>query len=46
VDDMIDQGFVDASNRRLYAVAADVPAALGLLRAAPPPDTAVPPERL
>src|SRR3954465_2598838 len=46
VDGMIDQGFVDASNRRLYAVAADVPAALGQLRAAPAPDTAVPPERL
>ena len=46
VEDMIAQGFVDPSNRRLYAIAADVPAALGLLRAAPPPETAVPPERL
>jgi uncharacterized protein (TIGR00730 family) len=46
VEDMIEQGFVDPSNRRLYAIAADVPAALTLLRAAPPPDTAVPPERL
>jgi uncharacterized protein (TIGR00730 family) len=46
VEDMIAQGFVDPSNRRLYAVAADVPAALGLLRAAPAPDTAAPPERL
>ena len=43
---MIAPGFVDPSNRRLYDIAADVPAALGLLRAAPPPDTAVPPERL
>ena len=46
VDGMIEQGFVDASNRRLYAVAADVPAALALLKAAPLPDTAAPPERL
>jgi uncharacterized protein (TIGR00730 family) len=46
VDSLIDQGFVDASNRRLYAVAPDVPAALGLLQAAPLPETAAPAERL
>lgn len=46
VDALIDQGFADASNRRLYTVAPDVPAALGLLQAAPLPDTAAPAERL
>ncbi|MEN0076955.1 MAG: TIGR00730 family Rossman fold protein [Paracraurococcus sp.] len=46
VESLIDQGFVDPSNRRLYAVAPDVPAALGLLQAAPLPETAAPAERL
>ncbi|MBK1661846.1 LOG family protein [Paracraurococcus ruber] len=46
VEALIAQGFVDPSNRRLYAVAPDVPAALALLRQAPPPETAAPPDRL
>ncbi|MDO9709747.1 LOG family protein [Paracraurococcus lichenis] len=46
IEALIAQGFVPESNRRLYAVAADVPAALALLRDAPPPETAAPAERL
>ena len=46
IEALIEQGFVDAGHRRLYAVVPDVPAALTLLRAAPPPEAAAPPERL
>lgn len=46
VEALIAQGFVPESNRRFYAVAKDVPAALALLRDAPPPETAAPAERL
>ncbi len=46
VEAMIGQGFVAESGRRLFQVAADVPACLELLRQAPPPDSAVPSARL
>jgi len=46
VEALIAQGFVSESHRRLYQVVPDVAAALALLRAAPPPDTAAPLERL
>lgn len=46
IEALIGQGFVDPSNRRLYAVAADVPAALDLLQTAPPPRAAAPTARL
>ncbi|TCZ65931.1 LOG family protein [Roseicella aquatilis] len=46
VDSLIEQGFVDESHRRLYAIAPDVPAALAMLQRAPLPETAAPPERL
>jgi uncharacterized protein (TIGR00730 family) len=42
VDSLVDQGFVTEANRKLYAVAADVPAALALLRAAHPADPGAP----
>ncbi|MCB4820472.1 LOG family protein [Roseicella aerolata] len=46
IEALIAQGFVPESNRRLYAVAPDVPAALRMLQAAPAPETAAPAERL
>ncbi len=46
IESLIAQGFVHESNRRLYTVAADVPAALAVLKTAPAPETAAPAERL
>ena len=46
VDALIAQGFVAEAHRRLFQVAPDVPAALGLLRAAPSPEAAAPSSRL
>jgi uncharacterized protein (TIGR00730 family) len=46
IDTLIAQGFAGEANRRLYAVAADVAAALDLLRQAPVPDTAAASSRL
>ena len=46
VEAMIAQGFVAESGRRLFQVAADVPACLALLRAAPLPESAAPAGKL
>ena len=46
VEALISAGFVAPECRRLYAVAADVPAALALLLATPTPDAAIPATRL
>jgi uncharacterized protein (TIGR00730 family) len=46
IEALIAQGFVDPAHRRLYQVAPDVPTALELLRTAPSPEPAAPPERL
>jgi uncharacterized protein (TIGR00730 family) len=46
VEALITAGFVAPECRRLYTVAADVPAAMALLRASPAPDAAAPASRL
>ena len=46
VEALVAQGFVAESHRRLYQVVPDVAAALEILRQAPTPETAAPPERL
>ncbi len=46
VDTLIGQGFVSEANRRLYEVAADVPAALSLLRTLRPADPGAPSSKL
>jgi uncharacterized protein (TIGR00730 family) len=46
VESLIARGFVAEGHRRLYEVAPDVPAALAILRRAPPPDTSASAARL
>jgi uncharacterized protein (TIGR00730 family) len=46
VESLIGAGFVTPESRALYAVAADVPAAMALLLATPAPDAAAPATRL
>ena len=45
-DHLIEAGFVAADGRQLFAVAADVPAAMALLRASPADEASAPAERL